>query len=1202
MKTNTTLPTTLPRRVLSSFVALVATLLALPIQAVTIPAVPLQSGAAYPPANIMFILDDSGSMAWDFMPGAFGSSEVPATTPLNIALNAYPRNTLYYDPNTTYLAWMQSDGTRFTGGTSYTSAYSDNNGLSSATNLASSTRTFYVPKSAALDMSLTASYYRYQIPAGGTNVVQSVYGAVSNSVSGFPMTGLTDKSGGMTAYSFTVPAGVNSITVTSTGGSYGTNGGANNGNGNGADLYVRNGAAPTTSVKDCFSNNKGNTETCTISTPAAGTWYAGLNRASSYSGVTLDVQLDVRCGGGSGSSDWINCTSATPTGRSVSNELTNYATWYSYYRTRIKLAKGGASEAFGQIGSNVRVGYDSLWSNGSSRFPIPVGTNNGQFSGTNRDTWYARLRAAQASNGTPLKGALQRNGEYFKDTSATGPWGPATGTDQISCRQNFSILTTDGYWNDNTGYTNVGDTDATGSTNTRPDGTTFTFNATKPYIDNFSTTPTSRADTLADVAMNYWKNDLVSTLTNNVPSSVADPAFWQHMVTFSISIGQQGTLNPKTDLQSLTNGSKRWPDPIPTENSSRIDDLWHAAVNGHGSFVAAKNPTEFAQGLVDALATVAARLGSASNVTANSTSFTSSTSVYQASYVSGQWTGELAAYDATQAGVSPTAAWKASEVMPAYSGRNIVTWSGTAGTSFPTAAQTAALARTGGLAPATGPENASYIAGSAALEKRFGGNLRDRPAPAGHAPLGDIAYSSPLYVKDSETIFVGANDGMLHAFSALTGVEQFAYIPAGINLSDLSTLSDPQYTHKYFVDGPISVSTLKQTPGKNYLVGSLGRGGKGVFGLDVTTPASFGNGKVLWESSSTLTAGQNADMGQVLGEPLIVTLNDGTKAVLVSNGINSTNATASLFILNLTTGAVIKELNTGVGSPGSNENALFAPRGWDADGNGTVDEVYAGDLKGNLWKFDLNGSTSSTWKVAIGGQPLFTTQSGQPITTGLALARDPVTGKRWVFIGTGSFLTSGDSTNNTVQSMYGLIDDASDTAVALTDLTQRTISVTGTANGRATRGFEANTPLDGTKKGWYINLDNPTAGERIISNPRVFGTVLLTASIIPPTTNTCDAGGTGYINALDAFSGTSLSQPFFDSNGDGVVNASDAIGVGGGSVPVGSIDLGVGMPTLPTVIDKLLVVGGSKGSLGSVLVNPQGGSNQRVSWHEILRD
>ncbi len=442
---------------------------------------------------------------------------------------------------------------------------------------------------------------------------------------------------------------------------------------------------------------------------------------------------------------------------------------------------------------------------------------------------------------------------------------------------------------------------------------------------------------------------------------------------------------------------------------------------------------------------------------------------------------------------------------------------------------------------------------------------------------------------------MGANDGMLHAFNALTGAERFAYVPGGINYSDLASLSDPQYSHKYFVDGPVVVSTKKQTPSKNYLVGALGRGGKGVFGLDVTTPTNFRTNDVLWERSS------DTDMGQVLGEPLVVTLNNGTKAVLVSNGVNSSSKTAALFILNITTGAVIKEIKTNVGDA-SNENGLFAPRGWDNDGNGTVDEVYAGDLRGNLWKFDLNGATASSWGLALGGSPLFQTKSGQPITAGLGLARDPITGKRWIFVGTGSFLTAADVTNNTVQSMYGIIDDGTSTAVQISDLTKRNIVVATTLSGKLVRGFEGNSTLDNTKKGWYIDLDNPTAGERIVSNPRVKGSVLLTASIIPPTTNTCDAGGTGYINALDAFSGTSLSSPFFDVNGDGKVDDNDKVSANGEPVPVGSIDLGVGMPTLPTVIDKLLVVGGSKGSLGSALVNPQGGSNQRTSWHEILRD
>jgi type IV pilus assembly protein PilY1 len=482
-----------------------------------------------------------------------------------------------------------------------------------------------------------------------------------------------------------------------------------------------------------------------------------------------------------------------------------------------------------------------------------------------------------------------------------------------------------------------------------------------------------------------------------------------------------------------------------------------------------------------------------------------------------------------------------------------------------------------------GADNAAYIKGDQSQELQNGGELRNR-----ESLLGDIVNSSPIYVKDTETIFVGANDGMLHAFNALTGAERFAYVPAGINFTDLSSLSSSTYTHKYFVDGPVVVSTRKQTPNKNYLVGALGRGGKGVFGLDVTSPSTFSSGKVLWE----LTSGAN--LGHVIGDPLIVTLNGGnTKAVIFGNGINSATGSAVLFVVDLVTGTVLQQIDTGV----TGDNALSDPRGWDNDGNGTVDYVYAGDLKGNLWKFDF---TTGTGTIAHSGQPMFTTATGQPISTGLALARDPATGKRWVFAGTGRFMTGTDVLDNTVQSIYGVIDD--DTQVTKADLQARDIVATATVNGSVQRAFEPVSTLAADKKGWYLDLDTPSAGERITSRPLVRGTVLVFASLIPPTDNTCDAGGRGFINAIDVFTGASLGAPYFDVNGDGKFDEGDKLTHGGGTVPVGSVDLGVGMPTLPTIIDNLLVVGGSKGTLGQTNTNPQGAGAQRISWREILRD
>jgi type IV pilus assembly protein PilY1 len=1210
------------RRLLPAFATFLATLAAVPVQAVTIPNLPLQTGTAYPPANVVFILDDSGSMTYSAMPNDISSF---SSLDDDITDKSYVYNTIYYNPATSYLPWIKADGTRYTGGTDYDSAYSSNNYVGSSsytTDLSDDTQTYFVPKSGTTDYSDQANYYRYQLRSvtgdgqTGTRVVRSEYLAPLTTTS----TLLTESSLSRSkndnpryvARTVTVAAGQSILTVATSGGS------------GDADIYVY-----FDGDRVCSNTSNGNDRSCSVNNPDAGTYTIQVYAEKTYSGVSLSVTTsatDVRtgvanagCSTSTSGSNWRNCTFATPTGRTESEELTNFATWYSYHRTRIKVAKAGASDAFSQLGSSVRVGYDSIWNR--NRYKIPVGNDNGLFRGDNRTDWFDHMQSAAGNNGTPLHGALQRTGNYFEDTTASGPWGPETGSDQLSCRQNFAILTTDGYWNDYSGYSSsaIGDADATdGDPITSEDGkTTLQYKAVSPYKDNFKygSTLYSKSNTLADVANYYWKRDLVTSLANDVPTSSADLAFWQHMVTFGVSIGLQGRLNPKSDLQAITDGSKNWGDPTDREDLDRVDDLWHASVNGHGNFVAATKPDEFVSGLVAALATVAQRLGSASNVTANSTSFQTDTRVYQASYVSGLWTGELAAYEVSSAGIStvdangdgvPDSVWNASEHIPAFGDRKIFTSTGAAGASFPTSSQSSAMAKTrsdvnGGNV--SGEENAAYVAGSQDMEIQNGGKLRDRASL-----LGDIANSSPMYVKESETIYVGANDGMLHGFDALTGAELFAYVPAGLDFGQLGNLSDPQYSpsHQYFVDGPVVVSSNSQTPGKNYLVGSLGRGGKGVYGLDVTTPTTFSTASVAWDKTGTALGD---DMGQVLGEPLFVTLNkldpdtsQRMQAVVVSNGINSTNGHAVLFVLDVTDGTVVAKIDTGIGS----DNGLSAPRGADVDGDGDVDYVYAGDLKGNIWKFNLNNANSSTWDVSNGGSPLFSAVdsdgTAQPITAGLAIARDPATSKVWIFAGTGSFMTSSDISNTNVQTMYGLIDDGTEIG-SRDDLVERSIIVAKTQDGNDVRGFEASTTMPSDKRGWYVDLDTPSAGERVVSNPRVRGAVLLFASMIPPQENTCDAGGTGYVNAIDPFTGSSLTQPYFDSNGDGKVDEDDSVTSSGGTVvPVGSIDLGVGMPTLPTLIDKLLVVGGSKGTLGSVVMNPQGGSARRISWREILRD
>ncbi|MFP7721973.1 pilus assembly protein [Lysobacter sp. A3-1-A15] len=883
---------------------------------------------------------------------------------------------------------------------------------------------------------------------------------------------------------------------------------------------------------------------------------------------------------------WGNCSDATPTGRSPADERRNFAIWQSYHSTRMKVAKGGSADAFARLdGGKYRVGYDSIWNR--EEFNIPVDSSNGVFTGTNKSTWYARLFNAEGSGNTPLHGALQRAGQYFSDGSSGGPYGGLTDGDgnQYACRQNFSILTSDGYWNNFSGATDSGNSDNTqGELISKPEGSSYRYTPSTPYMD-------SNSNTLADMAMRFWKQDLRPDMDNIVPVSSANPAFWQHMVTFGISIGLRGTLDPDTDLPRLLAGDINWPNPMDAENQERIDDLWHAAVNGRGEFVAATDPAAFASGLEEALAKISERTSSSSNVAANSTTLSTNTKLFQARYIGGQWTGELQAFAVTSGGINENPPlWEASDGIPGYTTRDVFTHNGTSGASFPTTAQQTALA----YGSNTGAAVANYLKGQRSGEQRFdGGVFRNR-----NSLLGDIIHSSPVYSADSNTIFVGANDGMLHAIDADTGAERFAYVPGSLDMARLRTLSQPSYPHYYFVDGPIVVSNKRQTPGKNILVGTLGRGGRGVYALDVTDPDSFGNADVEWDVSNI------ADLGHVTGEPFIAKLNNGRTGVVIGNGFNSDSDQAVLLVLDLADGSVIARIPTG----GSLNNGLSAPRGWDQDASGTVDYVYAGDLQGNLWKFDLTATNSNSWGVALGTKtnprPLFIATDDdnkrQPITGGVTIGIDPATYKQWVFFGTGKMIEPGDPADRSVQSMYGIIDDGDRVADRDTSLVERTTSAVGTIAGRTVRSFESSSvQMPADKDGWYIDFAPPAPGtaqgERIIGDPAVVANVLLFSSIIPDA-NPCLPGGEGFLNALNAFTGGSVPDHFFDVDGDGQYTDDE---VGGNAV--GSVNTGVGMPTDGLLIEKIIGVGGSGGNTGSVGVNNPAASG-RVSWRELVTD
>lgn len=604
---------------------------------------------------------------------------------------------------------------------------------------------------------------------------------------------------------------------------------------------------------------------------------------------------------------------------------------------------------------------------------------------------------------------------------------------------------------------------------------------------------------------------------------------------------------------------------------------------------------------------IEAKSGSSGATTTNSTGLTTGSQIFKASFNPASWSGDLAGYPVNGSGVSQSATWNAA--IQGVASRKLLMTSGSSAAEFNWSNLTASQQTAVGS-----QATVDFLRGDRTGE---GSTFRKRDSL-----LGDIIHSAPTYMNErasglkpkAEVIFVGANDGMLHAFdlTKASNNELFGYLPAGINLSNLAGSSKATYTksHKYFVDGQIAVSARADTAsGKNILVAALGRGGRGAFALDVTDPA---NPSLAWDLTG---ANAIAGMEHILGASFITKVNvtdgDGNPrdAVVIPNGVIRAPATGanipSLLILDLQDGSLIARIDAvDPDDTSTSPNGLSSPRGWDEDGNGTTDLVYAGDLHGNLWKFDLSDSMVGKWGV-VDDVPLFVAVAGgkrQPITGGISISVSPVDYRRWIHFGTGQFLDSDDFANRDVQSMYGLIDQ--DSPINTAKSTGRTMLHTRTiASEEGTtppiRFFESASALGSGKSGWYIDLLDPTVGaegERVIGTPQEVAGQLRVSSGIPGS-DACTPAGGGFIYVLDAFSGASTPYQAIDTNGDGRVDNDDK----SNGKTTGGIGADVGLVGDTTQTGDILSYGGSSNKLGSVKVK-DGAARGRVSWREILKD
>lgn len=859
----------------------------------------------------------------------------------------------------------------------------------------------------------------------------------------------------------------------------------------------------------------------------------------------------------------------------------NIANWYSFARKRSFAAKGAVVDIL-NTSPGFRYGI-SLINNSNTLFVEMPDESETDFANHNEDVQDGLLNYNWGTNGTPLRRGLDLVGRYYRG-AISGRQSPIT----QACQKNFSLLFTDGFWNggDPGG---IGDNDGDG---------------TSPL--------------LADVAYRYYNTDLRPDLPNEVATDLFDSNNRQHMVTYTVAFGLETGL--------VDTDGDGFPDPTLVESSPewwntasgeirKVDDLWHAAFNAKGTFVASQRPEDVTRALRDAIQNIERRAGSAASGATNGGSLNTNSRLYQARFFSDDWHGELLAFDIESDGsLATSAAWDAGELLTQRPNgyfatqRRVITYSPTANNGIPFTwlgldtpqRDVMNINPDTGLNDNLGEQRTNFIRGANDDE---GTTFRRR-----NYRLGDLVSSDPAFVGEPTffynfdnyigflesnrnrrpMVYVGSNDGMLHGFDADSGQEIMAYVPNEI-IPKLPLLTSENYTHRFFVDGsPVYADVQVNGVWRSVLGAGLRGGGQGVYALDITNPDAFDTGSVLFE----FTDEDDPDLGYTYSQPTFARMQNGQWAMIFGNGYNSTEndgtpsttGDAALFILLIERGlngwnaTDFVKIRTNSGSL-LNPNGLGAAGAVDVDGDNLTDYIYAGDLQGNLWKFDVTSGSPSSWGVDFGGAPLFVARDSggqaQPILERPGAVLHPTGGNNGILVtfGTGKFIENSDRTtiNQPTQSVYAVWDiDASPLTSSNDhgfDRSQMAEVRFALNSGFRIRDENSEEPdwfnPDGSPndRGWFVDL--PLAGERVVEPVLIRSNTLFFVTLIP-NDNPCAAGGSGFLIGLDVRNGQVPTAPLFDINGDNDFDDADLLGPDNDIVPIG-LETG-SIPNLPVVI------------------------------------
>lgn len=1310
--------------------------------------------------NLLLVLDNSGSMDWDHMPDdvSDGGSDVPFAYGY-YGIRSNQCNQVYYNPATTYKAPVDATGTSFANATftsAWTNGFSTGSGSSNLQTGFTANQSGIGGNAGGTDAGGTAYYYNYsgaqttQLQKNYNSTTNTFYKECNSAQYASPGKDVFTKivlSNAAAATTATIVASCSSCSSTS----------VSSIKLNSTQEIMSGTAAGSTTTSTVASNIAAQINLCKLAKVGNCTTTGGHGYTATASGSTVTI---------AGLAATTASLIATQSGnmaleRSIfpqtdATKLTNFANWYSFYRTRLLMMKTATGQAFSTIGNTYRVGFMKLSASTSPTVTMAP------FETSQRTNWYTALYGTVTSGSTPLRTALSNAGRYFAGKLAV------TDPLEYSCQQNFAIMSTDGYWNSGddinlTGTSNsLGNQDGTagrpmydgaqaGSTVTtsysRKNYSTSSSGCTgskkrllnqpqlqscsvttvggvagaetctawanngasvyvSPYTSSTSTcassvtvpspNPSTRvvsgspvttagasggsSDSLADVAMYYYQTDLRTSALSNCGSGVdlcennvfingSDNNTQQHMATFTLGLGASGWMNYSSSylgdnsgdyaavkLGSVADSSAvppvcswqangticNWPLPGMSGSNgliANIDDLWHAAVNGHGAYFSATDSESLAAGLSNALTGIKNRKGSASAAaTSTLNPVAGNNYAYFASYTTVIWKGNLEArgINVDTGAIGANAFWCVENVVADLcaspstiaadtsgsttiyncvtpnsvictggtmvgtdclvqvattcngtmaskvsdlgdtriiktansTGTALINFDASYATANPTYFDAARISTLGQWSTLTAAQQTAaqginlvnFLRGQYGHEDRTSNAVADRLYRYREAVLGDALESQPQFVGAPvfdypypgyagfkaalagrpANVYMGTNDGMMHAFAADTGIERWAYVPSMV-IPNMWKLADDNYgsIHTNFVNGTAVTSDVcisgcsdaATAVWKTIMVAGLNGGGRGYYALDITdalTPV------LLWEFTPTAGIGKikDDDLGYGYGRAVITTKADGSWVVLLTSGYNNTSPGTTgqgyLYVLNAYTGAKISKIGTGVGST-TTPSGLGRIAAWNLESGGNkAGYVYGGDLLGNVWRFDINGTTPAVFgtgdvlKLAVLLDPLGATQ---PITTTPLLGK--ILNKRVIFIGTGKYLETGDLITTQKQTQYAIKDD--DATSTLGNLRGGLLvnqTLINNPDGTATRLVSTSNKVDfNSGFGWYVDFPDKASGTNAAERVNIDADLVEGALIVPtivPSNTACAPGGFGWLNYFNYLDGTAI--------------------------------------------------------------------------------